>query len=127
MGSCDSGFRSLSKSSTNSRATITLQSPCNFPPLSTVIQWLCVSFTHFSYFITKRRKIEAEGVGLEPTHRINDTDFQDRGGNQLRFILPIPGLFIECPSKILLFAVVNGIEPLSSGPKPDVLAFILND
>ena len=76
---------------------------------------------------TTRPNLEAEGVGLEPTHRVNDTGFQDRGGNQLRFILPIPGLFKECPSKILLFVVVNGIEPLSSGPKPDVLAFILND
>lgn len=53
--------------------------------------------------------------------------FSKPGRYQLRFTLPIPGLFKECPSKILLFVVVNGIEPLSLGPKPNVLAFILND
>ncbi len=98
MGPCDSGFRSLSKKFTTSRAPITLQSPC-----------------------------KAVEVGFEPTTRVNETGFQDRSGQPLRFTLPIPGLFRECPGKILLFVVVNGIEPLSLGPKPNVLAFILND
>ena len=55
----------------------------------------------------------AEGTGLEPAHRVNDTGFQDRGDTN--YALPFHNV------------VVNGIEPLSSGPKPDVLAFILND
>ena len=28
---------------------------------------------------TTRPNLEAEGAGLEPTHRVNDTGFQDRG------------------------------------------------
>jgi len=51
--------------------------------------------------------------GLEPTRRVNNTGFQDRGDTN--YALPFHNV------------VVNGIEPLSSGPKPDVLAFILND
>lgn len=56
----------------------------------------------------------AEGTGLEPAHRVSDTGFQDRGDTN--YALPFQ-----------INVVVDGIEPPSSGPKPDVIAFILND